>query len=88
LYLFTGATDPGLIFANRLLFGWTLIISIAMLAGVFGKGAAYLGIVTGIIGIAAIIGSLVPALSIVGLLGSLGWIIWFPVIGFRLYKLG
>ena len=86
--LINGATDPGLMFANRLLFGWTLIISIAMLSGVFGKGAAYLGIVTGIIGIAAIIGSFVPTLAIVGLFGSIGWIIWFPMIGFRLYKLG
>jgi hypothetical protein len=86
--LINGATDPGLYLANRLLFGWTLIISIAMLEGVFGKGAAYLGIVTGIIGIAAMIGVFVPALAMIGLFGSIGWIIWWPMIGFKLYKLG
>jgi hypothetical protein len=87
--LVTGATDPGLTLANVLLYGFTLIISIAMLAGVFGKKAAYLGIVTGALGIVGLIGAiLVPALSMVTLLAAIGWAVWFFIVGFGLYKLG
>ena len=83
--LINGATFAGLSFANALIFGWALIISIAMLKGVFGKGAAYLGIVTGIIGLIA---NIVPPLGMIGILASIGWIIWWPMVGFKLYKLG
>ena len=83
--LINGATFAGLSFANALIFGWALIISIAMLKGVFGKGAAYLGIVTGIIGLIA---NIVPPLGMIGLIASIGWLIWWPIVGFKLYKLG
>lgn len=87
--LITGATDPGLILANVLLYGFTLTIGIAMRASVFGKGAAYLGIVTGGLGIIGLVGGiLVPALSMVTLLAALGWAVWFFIVGFRLYKIG
>jgi hypothetical protein len=86
--LVSGATDPGLTLANLLLFVYTLIISIAMLAGVFGRGAAYLGLVTGILGIVGLVGSIfIPALSMMTLLAALGWAIWFLVVGIRLYRL-
>jgi hypothetical protein len=68
----TGATDAGLTLANVLIYGFTLLISIAMRTGVFGKGAAYL----------------VPALSMLTLLAAIGWAVWFFVVGFRLYRLG
>ena len=38
--LINGATYAGLSFANALIFGWALIIGIAMLKGIFGKGVA------------------------------------------------
>jgi hypothetical protein len=85
----TGATDPGLTLANVLIYGFTLLISIAMRTGVFGKGAAYLGIVTGGLGIVGLVGGiLVPALSMLTLLAAIGWAVWFFVVGFRLYRLG
>jgi hypothetical protein len=87
--LVTGATDPGLTLANVLIYGFTLIIGIAMRASVFGKGAAYLGIVTGGLGIVGLVGGiLVPALSMVTLLAAIGWAVWFFIVGFKLYKLG
>lgn len=85
----TGATDSGLLLANLLIYGFTLTIGIAMLAGVFRKGIAYLAIVTGILGILGLVGGvLVPALTIVSLIAALGWLIWFFIAGFSLARLG
>jgi hypothetical protein len=63
-----------------------LILSLVMLKGVFHKGVAYLGIVTGVLGIISealrpIIG---PAYAVYGVL----ILIWFIVIGWNLYRLG
>ena len=87
--LVTGATDPGLTLANVLIYGFTLLISIGMLRSVVGKGATYLGSITGGLGLLGLVGgTLVPALSAVTLLAALGWAIWFFVVGFKLYRLG
>ena len=87
--LVTGATDPGLTLANVLIYGFTLLISIAMRGSIFGKWPAYLGIVTGGLGLLGLVGGLlVPALSAVTLLAALGWAVWFFVVGFKLYRLG
>jgi Domain of unknown function (DUF4386) len=63
-----------------------LVISLVMLRGVFHKGIAYLGIVTGAIGI--ISESLRPLLG----LGYIGYglllPIWFLTVGWKLYRLG
>lgn len=62
-----------------------LIISLVMLKGVFHKGIAYLGIVTGILGIGSetfrdMIG---PGYYVYGLLLPL----WFVAVGWKLYRL-
>jgi hypothetical protein len=63
-----------------------LILSLVMLKGVFHKSVAYLGIVTGILGIVSealrdIIG---PGYIVYGLLLPS----WFLAVGWRLYRLG
>jgi hypothetical protein len=62
-----------------------LVISLAMLKGVFHKGIAYVGIVTGVVGIICealrpIIG---PGYSIYLIL-----LVWLIVVGWKLYRLG
>jgi hypothetical protein len=66
-----------------------LMIGLAMRKGIFGRGAAYLGVVTGILGIVAALGPLVArALSITIITVSLLTTLWVFVIGYRLYRLG
>lgn len=63
-----------------------LIISLVMLKGVFPKGVAYLGIVTGALGIVseALRDILGPGYFVYGLLLP----IWFLAVGWKLYRLG
>jgi Domain of unknown function (DUF4386) len=63
-----------------------LIISLVMLKGVFPKGVAYLGIVTGALGIVseALRPILGPGYIVYGLLLP----IWFLAVGWKLYRLG
>jgi hypothetical protein len=63
-----------------------LIVSLLMLKGVFSKGVAYLGIVTGVLGILS--ESLRPVLGIGYIVYGLLLPIWFLVIGWKLYRLG
>ena len=67
----------------------TLVISFAMLKGVFNKATAYLGLVTGILAIVGVVGPyFVNALSyIVPLMSALS-MVWFLLVGYRLYRLG
>lgn len=62
-----------------------LVISLVMVAGVFPKSVAYLGVVTGAIGTAseALISVLGMTYAIYGVLV----IVWFLVIGWQLYRL-
>ena len=63
-----------------------LILSLVMLKGVFHKGVAYLGIVTGALGIVseAFRDILGPGYYVYGLLLP----IWFLAVGWKLYRLG
>ena len=63
-----------------------LILSLVMLKGVFHKGVAYLGIVTGVLGIVseAFRDILGPGYYVYGLLLP----IWFLAVGWKLYRLG
>jgi hypothetical protein len=63
-----------------------LIISLVMLKGVFHKGVAYLGIVTGALGIMSegLIRIIGPGYYIYGVL----FVIWFFAVGWKLYRLG
>jgi hypothetical protein len=63
-----------------------LIISVVMLKGVFLKSIAYLGIVTGTVGI--ISEALRNMLGIGYLIYWVLFIIWFIAIGWKLYRLG
>ena len=88
LRIMSQTNNPGLKIANLLLFIYTLIIGIAMLAGTFSRRSAYLAIITGIIGIVGLVGGfLMPGLEILELVAGILWSIWFIVVGFRLYKL-
>jgi Domain of unknown function (DUF4386) len=62
-----------------------LVISLAMVKGVFQKGIAYLGIVTGVVGIIceALRPILGPGYSIYLIL-----LIWISAVGWKLYRLG
>jgi hypothetical protein len=63
-----------------------LIISIVMLKGVFNKGIAYLGMVTGAVGI--ISEALRNMLGIGYMVYWVLFVIWFIAIGWKLYRLG
>ena len=60
-----------------------LIIGFVMLKGVFSKPTAYIGILTGILGIVAVAG-----VSIAVILNAVFATIWLFLIGHRLYRLG
>ncbi len=68
----------GLLFAAA-----TILISILMLRGVFGKGVGYLGLIAGLVGIP---GSL-PAVAIIFLISTILFAVWFIAVGWKLYKL-
>lgn len=67
----------------------TLVISFVMLKGVFNKATAYLGLVTGILAIISIVGPYFASVlsNLVPLMSALS-MIWFLLVGYRLYKLG
>ena len=60
-----------------------------MLKGIFNKSTAYLGLVTGILGIISVAGSLFgPSLSITIIIASILTTVWALFAGYRLYRLG
>ena len=71
-----------------------LIISLVMLKGIFPKGVAYFGIVTGALGIISAFGIIVRPIAIPPPLGigytfySFFLVIWFVAVGLKLYRLG
>jgi hypothetical protein len=66
-----------------------LLIGLVMLKGIFGKSTAYLGVLTGILGIVAAVGPfLVSALSVTIIITSVLTTAWVLLVGFRLYRLG
>jgi hypothetical protein len=60
-----------------------LIIGVVMLKGIFSRVTAYLGLVTGILGIASLTG--VTAIIIMNALFATVWVLF---VGYRLYRLG
>ncbi len=63
-----------------------LILAMIMRKGVFGRNMAYLGTLTGVVGI---IGSIpVAILGLVGLVSVILFAIWFLALGSKLYRLG
>lgn len=66
---------------GTLSFGF-LLIGFVMLQGVFNKPTAYVGILTGVLGIAAVAG-----VSIAVILNAVAALIWLFMVGHRLYRL-
>lgn len=65
-----------------------LLIGLVMRKGIFSKSTAYLGMVTGVLGIVSVVGPLfVSALEGTIILTSLLTTVWFLLVGWRLYKL-
>ncbi len=66
-----------------------LMIGLVMLKGIFRKSTAYLGLVTGILGIVSVAGPFfVSTLSVTIIITSVLTTIWVLFVGYRLYRLG
>jgi hypothetical protein len=66
-----------------------LLIGLVMRKGIFGKSTAYVGVVTGVLGIVSVVGPFfVSALSSAIIIASALTTVWIVFVGFRLYRLG
>jgi hypothetical protein len=66
-----------------------LLTGVVMLKGIFGKSTAYVGVVTGVLGIVSVIGPFfVSTLSVVVVITSALTTVWVLLVGYRLYRLG
>jgi hypothetical protein len=66
-----------------------LIIGLVMLKGIFRKSTAYVGVVTGILGIVSVAGPIfVSTLSATVIVTSVLTTVWVLLVGYRLYRLG
>lgn len=66
----------------------TLLIGLVMRKGIFSKVTAYLGVITGVLGIVSVVGPLfVSALDPIIILTSLLSTVWFLLVGIKLYRL-
>jgi hypothetical protein len=66
-----------------------LLMSLVMLRGVFSKGTAYLGLITGLLGVVSVVGPVfASALGITVVIASVMTTVWVFAAGFRLYRLG
>ena len=66
-----------------------LMTGLVMLKGIFSKSTAYLGLVTGILGIVSVAGPpFVGALSLTVIVASVLTTVWVLFVGYRLYRLG
>lgn len=84
------ANFPAAVLASRLAsvyaigtlsFGF-LVIGLVMLRGVFNQATAYLGILTGVLGIAAVVGW-----GMAVILNAVFATVWLLFVGYRLYRL-
>ena len=91
------ANYPSAVLESRLLFVYntlTLAVGILMagfimLKGIFSKSTAYLGLVTGILGIVSVVGPFfVSALSATIIVASVLTTVWVLFVGYRLCRLG
>ena len=66
-----------------------LIVGLVMLKGPFGRLTAYAGVLSGVLGIVAVVGPfLVPGLGIAVVVASILTTVWVFLVGYRLYWLG
>jgi hypothetical protein len=66
-----------------------LMIGLVMLKGIFSKSTAYVGVVTGILGIVSVVGPFfVSTLSVTIIITSVLTTVWVLLVGYRLYRLG
>jgi hypothetical protein len=66
-----------------------LLTGLVMLKGIFSKSTAYLGLITGILGIISVVGPIfVSALGVTVIIASVLTTVWVLFIGYRLYRLG
>src|SRR5262249_59106342 len=66
-----------------------LVIGLVMRRGIFGKPTAYLGVITGILGIVSVVGPFfVRTLSLTIIATSVPTTVWVVLVGVRLYRLG
>jgi hypothetical protein len=66
-----------------------LLIGLVMLKGPFSKVTAYSAVVSGILGIVAVVGPFfVPALGLAVVISSVLTTVWVLLAGYRLYRLG
>jgi hypothetical protein len=92
----TAALYPSSVVDSNILFVYNsltlaigiLLTSLVMRKGVFNKSTAYLGLVTGALGIVAVSGSFFGFLQALIILVSVLTTVWVLLVGFRLYKLG
>ena len=93
----TAAIYPSAVLESRLLFVYNsltlavgiLITGFVMLKGIFSRSTAYLGLVTGFLGIISVVGSFfVSALSLTIIVTSILTTVWVLFVGYRLYGLG
>lgn len=88
--LLSGEVNVARLLALLLISVATIIIASVMLKGIFNKGAAYLGIATGIVGIIGFVGN-IPILLAGGTIIFISiplLAIWFLALGSKLYKRG
>ena len=65
-----------------------LVISLVMLKGIFNKATAYIGVVTGILGVISVVGTFfISALGILAIPTSILTTVWFLFVGYFLLKL-
>jgi hypothetical protein len=65
-----------------------LLIGLVILRGAFSRTAGYLGVVTGILGVVAVLGAYVwPSLSSLYVLTAVLTLVWFLIVGYRLLRL-
>jgi hypothetical protein len=66
-----------------------LVASLAMRRGAFGAGTSYVGILTGMLGIAAVVGPFIwSPLGAAAILTSTLTTVWLFLVGYRLFQLG
>ena len=91
------AVYPSTVLESNLLFVYNtltlavgiLMTGLVMLKGIFSKSTAYLGLLTGILGIVSVVGSLfVSSLSLTIIIASVLTTVWVLFVGYRLYRLG
>lgn len=97
LAVVTAADYPSAVLESGLLFVYnTLVLAVGilltgfvMLKGNFSKSTAYLGLVTGMLGVVSVVGSFfVSAMSISIIATSILTTAWVMFVGYRLYGLG